>query len=391
MKNSLFKSFLIISYFLIWAYSSMAQDPQLTQFNVIPTLYNPAYTGATLECRWANQHRVQWPNVSSINPRTARFDTYISAFDYFDLRSRLGYGGIISFDRAGSFDLQTLQASFLLSHEVRLWKKAILRAGMQVSYIQRSVGDLDLLFEDQINNGVTGEDLESVMDNVNAGDFSLSGGLLLSSQDWWTGVSVLHANRPELSLFVPETDRISRLLTLELGHLRQIGNFETRFQALARVQGGNRQLNLGVTFNSPIGDYNNLVFGTYFRTSTENVDAISPILRWENSSSSLGSITIGYSYDVTTSSLRNLGGAHEFVLVFQCKNLQREKRRYRSVKKRCLRLRRPGDPNRAQFIIENFGWNGKSPGINRRELKKFRQKSKEVVIKRKDFPVMYDH
>jgi hypothetical protein len=82
------------------------------------------------------------------------------------------------------------------------------------------------------------------------------------------------------------------------------------------------QINVGLYVNKKP-----FIVGAWFRHNFENADAIVPMagLEWKG-------LKVGYSYDITLSSLQSTsGGAHEVSLGWQLNCLDQKRRRIRAI------------------------------------------------------------
>ncbi|MDX2302396.1 MAG: PorP/SprF family type IX secretion system membrane protein [Microscillaceae bacterium] len=385
----MYKILILLWVFIALSLSLKAQDPQFTQFNAQPILYNPAYAGATRNCRIINQYRQQWLNIPSTIDHSGQFDTYATSVDFFNLRRHFGFGLIFTNDNAGSLGIQSNLIGLAISNEQRLGKNLVARLGLQGTYMQRNLMNAALVFEDQLDiNGGVGTSREGLGMSNQVSDWDISAGLLLSSTYWFVGFSNQNTRRPNLSLFDQdgESSRIPTRYNVELGASLPIFRRDQRsdemdlgvfkMQLLYRKQGGNEQVDIGAFLNLNVNKSNVFKSGLYYR-GLKNADALAPYVGWQSTDLPWIDLDLGVSYDWTISSLGNTGGTYELVLRMSCKG-RKDKAYDRLITSGC-------NPNLAKDIMENYWWDGYRSSENTEQKQKYK---KNITKKRKDFMIM---
>lgn len=322
--------------------SVCAQDPQYSQFYANPLYLSPAFAGSSLVPRVGVNYRNQWPALD------ATFVTYSASFDYYFPRVNSGVGLIINRDQQGFAKLNSTDVGAQYAYQLQLGERVALRAGVQLSYVMRSVNFFDLTFGDQYTDrgftgGPSGEPLLDNAANLSYFDFS-SGGLLYSDRAW-LGVSGHHLNRPSQS-FVDGDSRLPIKMTVHAGYKFPLDN-ETRsglaqnvlareksisFATLYKAQGKFDQFDVGTYLT-----YEPVVFGLWYRglpiKKTElglnNNDALIFLVGFKQEG-----LSIGYSYDLTISNLgTSTGGAHEISASYEFPAAQPKRRVPRSARR----------------------------------------------------------
>ncbi len=125
----------------------LAQDPQFTQFYAAPQYLNPAYTGLTMEHRFVANYRNQWPGIRKT------YQTAMAAYDYNISNVSSGIGIFVMQDVAGTAGVKHMQSGLSYAYRFTIKKTNELRAGVSVSYNQKSLGFNKLLFNDQLVTG----------------------------------------------------------------------------------------------------------------------------------------------------------------------------------------------------------------------------------------------
>lgn len=346
----------IILCFCLLAECTQAQTPEGVQFFANPVYYNPAYAGATRAGRFAYQYRRQWPAL-------ADFQTHRLSWDGFHpLRKQmygLGSGLLLSYDKAGSIGLETIQIEGIFSGEIILGKYRRrgrrestwrMRLGMQGGVGQRRLRDPSLIFEDQlVSGGVTAEDIAQIAGQRWYGN--LAWGVLLGNHSYWFGVAGNHFNRPRYTIqnssnSLTLNDDLVRLqrqwtvhggIKIPLPEVRGGDDLRSiKLEGLYQKQGESHYVTLGGNlnwgFSDPrkkgvrrnggeyysVGDYM-LTLGLWYRgfpnqtTQGLQTDA----LTWVGGVHA-DKVLFTYSYDMTLSSLGiDSGGIHEISLILR--------------------------------------------------------------------------
>ncbi len=313
----LIKNLNLILIILLFCVKSNAQDPHFSQFYANPMYLNPAYTGAQVCPRVIMNYRNQWPNLPG------DFVTYNTSLD-FALNQYGGVGLIALHDEAGNGVLTTTKISLLYSYHANLSGATTLSAGFQASYFQRSLNS-NQYFGDMIDDlyGFIYPSFDpfSNEDFFNASYIDFSGGLLLTSDNYYAGLAVHHLTEPNYAFLSSSNEgRLPMKITFHGGttvFLEDLGLLANTFLSgfthfnphlIFQKQADSEQINIGGSFISE-----NWAYGMSYRRGFNNSDAIILILGYE-----LNRYKIGYSYDLTVSKLGiNSGGAHELSLQIQ--------------------------------------------------------------------------
>ncbi len=345
MKTAFLRLF-CLTLTLVLSQELLAQDPQYTQFYANPLFVNPGFAGATGDARVSVNYRMQWPGLD------VSYSTYSLSYDQFVAPLNSGFGFYISRDETTTDNSQlsgsplypgqktkplvnTSIAGFY-SYLLRLNEGWSLQMGLQAGLGIRQT-DGNFIFEDQILGG-GGPSPDAVNPGSPRNYFDFSSGAVLYSRTFWAGFSAAHINQPNQSLLLDGGEDILPMrLSLQMGYrfdfsggTDQINNQERSIMPVImyRVQGKSDQLDAGVyavyeplilgvwyrglpfkAFEDVRGDNNELFNATSFRNS----DAIAFLLGFKYQD-----FSIGYSYDITTSSLGfgNTAGSHEISLTY---------------------------------------------------------------------------
>jgi type IX secretion system PorP/SprF family membrane protein len=287
-----------------------AQDPTFSQFYANPLYLNPALAGTKKCPRVVLHHRNQWPALSgNFVTTSASYDQYVEAVNG-------GLGFYVLNDNAGRGTLNSFNINAIYSYQLTISESISMVAGFQATYFQRSLDWSKLTFGDQIDprRGFIYETQDTprggTVDNV---DFSA--GAVIFSETFYGGVAVHHLFEPNESLIVQEAP-LERKYTVHAGATIKINeDFKGESDAtispniLYQQQFDFQQLNLGVYASK-----GPLILGVWYRIN----DAFIILAGVETDR-----FKVGYSYDVTTSTLgvSQTAGSHEisFAMNFNCK------------------------------------------------------------------------
>lgn len=334
MKNFTLR-FVIAGVLAIVAMAAQAQDIHFSQFYMSPLNLNPAMTGV-MNCnhRVTANYRNQWASIlkqNAYNTYSASYDQKIPTgrYDYF------GVGGTLWGDKAGASEFATLQARLSGSYAKKMGgyrrKAHYLVVGGDLGISQRSINSQALQWPSQHNgNGGFNENLPGdVIPDPNFFFLDMSAGLLWFSvfdenNNFYIGSSFSHLNRANVS-FGDQNIPLYGKITFHAG-----GEFEVaqRVSMLPGVvtffQGPSFQVNVGNSFKFLLGNsrryHQAFQLGAWARVSNrlnqgKLMDAIILSTRFDYEQ-----FTLGFSYDVNTSSLRtatNGNGAFEFSLLYK--------------------------------------------------------------------------
>ncbi len=298
-----------------------AQDPQFTQFYAAPLYLNPAFAGSALAPRVMVNYRNQWPAITN-------YVTTMVGVDHYIEKINSGVGLLIQSDNQGQGRIQSTDIGLQYAYQFQVGESSFVRLGLQGSYVNRSVNYFGLTTGDQftaqgfITGSVSADPLLQGSPKNKYLDFS-TGGLYYS--DWfWVGVSAHHINRPDQGFYssndrLPMKGSIQAGLRIPLDGVTGLGYEQDREISISPVimykfQGKYDQLDLGAYLT-----YAPLTIGAYYRgipfkkynQTLNNHDAVALLAGYR-----MDKFSIGYSYDVTISTLGNSGGSHELSLSY---------------------------------------------------------------------------
>ena len=308
------------------AYKSSAQDPVFSQFYLNKNYMNPAYAGFSEDLQVGVNSRMQWSNVPGVFS-TNTFNANIGC-----AKSRVGIG-VMGYDHIeGEGFLRTQKSDVQVSVNLpgkfgRNWgklarKKFIMSGGLGFGFGQKTIDWSKLTFSDQLSHFEGQLNQPSAISGFSERSnmiFDISAGLRLQAAISKKGSyisfggSIFHLNRPVESFFGLD-NRLEPRYTLHAFTYFQTKKFANKPSYLAIGMISDHQQGMKtntIMVNQDIGSHGK--FGVGFRRQNfilldKNVDAM--ILQ---TLFGFGNLTIGYSYDITISSLgpQRTFGTHE--------------------------------------------------------------------------------
>ncbi len=298
-----------------------AQDPIFTQYFIVPTTLNPAYSGFLETTSAGIIHRSQWPDLD------LKVDTDYAFLNTWSERSNSGIGGSILSHRENNTHYNFTQLNLNYAYKVTLNDRWNFRPAIEIGFGTKSFGFKNLVLGDQINidsgtiNPVT-NDPASFHDKFTFFDFSA--GMLFSSEEAWFGLSLKHINKPNISLVDEKNLPLNMFFSASLGYEFLVVDYldvisfpyETKFMVSANYmnQGEFNRLDLG----------SSIMFRTLFLGVST---AMNPLAKAQDSHlvSSINfygglqfeHLKFGISHDFTTSKLGKTGGIYELSLTYQ--------------------------------------------------------------------------
>lgn len=299
--------------------TTCAQDPQFSQYYANPIYTNPAFAGGSYVGRAVLNYRSQWPTISGT------FRTFSASYDEHYDAINGGIGFIATADEAGVGTLQTLSFSGMYSYQIVLSKSVTMRLGVEAGLFQKSINFGKLTFLDQIlpQQGIVKQTGEvPITGAIFYPNFSTGG--IVYSNSFYAGVAIHNLTTPAQGFYKSSQSKIPMRFTVHAGLVRPVKKNKDPKKAtnlypnvLFMKQGKTTQLNLGMYYNNgPI------VYGAYFRQTSENPDAVILLLGIRTPK-----VKIGFSYDATMSDLRpGAQQSYEVSLSFELKKKIRSKK-----------------------------------------------------------------
>lgn len=289
----------------------LAQDPQLTQYNAMPVILNPAFAGSSGCARAGAAYRMQWPDIAG------NFNTLQVAYDQYIPKLKGGIGVLYSNDRAGSGTLKTNSAMLVYAPHFAIGKNIVLKPALSAGVITKSVDWSRLNFGDMIDprRGIIYNTTFAPPEHSTTVNPDFGAGLVMYSSNLFGGFAVQHLFEPDQSFYEGAESPLPRKYTAHLGGIIRPGSDKTseglQFTPhLLYMQ----QQDFVMLMGGIAAGWKKFSLGVAYRTE----DAIIGSLGFRNNL-----FSVAYSYDYTVSKLTNYtGGTHELTTSFRfgCKN-----------------------------------------------------------------------
>lgn len=299
----------------------IAQDLHFSQFFNNPLLTNPANTGfiPDADYRLGASYRNQFSNIMSVPYKTMSIYGDAQVFRNRIETGWMGLGGVILRDVAGTGSLTSTKAYASIAYHQELGLSSLLTAGFNVGWANKRIDPAKLTFPDQFDgkffDGDQPSEAKNALVNTSISYFDLQVGMnyaYFPTEDIYinAGYSIHHVNQPRESFFDNNgDDKISmRHIAFINGIFKINDNVIVNPNVYYTTQASASELMLGVNAAYNLSEHGEkqLIAGLYYRLH----DALIPAVGLE-----INNIRFTFSYDVTTSSLKNFNhsqGATEF-------------------------------------------------------------------------------
>lgn len=271
------------------------QDPQFTQYMFDRLSVNPAVAGTTGELCATALLRQQWSGFDGA-PKTGLFNVHGAI-----KRISSGVGLSVFIDELGQ--QKSTYARFHYSFHRKVGPGTI-GIGLSAGLMSHTLGN-DWLATDPVaqDNAIPANG------NTDMG-WDLAGGLYYVSPTLWAGISSTHLTEVELRNVSIQQRRHYFVQAGYNWAIKGDKKYIIQPSVIMKSDGTSTQFDITGTFL-----YNNMVWlGVSYRTE----DAIAPLIGYQFKPNAKSMLKLGYSYDVTTSNLKNYSsGSHE-VMVNYC-------------------------------------------------------------------------
>jgi type IX secretion system PorP/SprF family membrane protein len=290
-----------------------AQDLHFSQFFNTPLLTNPANTGfiPDADYRLGASYRNQYSSIMAVPYKTISIYGDAQVFRDRLENGWLGLGGVILRDVAGTGSLTSTKAYGSVAYHQMLGNSSLVTAGFNIGWVNKRIDQTKLKFPDQFDGKFFSSNVPTTvaLTNNSVSYLDVQAGInyaYFPTENIYVnaGYSIHHVNTP-LETFFDASDDTTRVAMRHIGFVNAIlklndnviinpnAYFTTQSKAQELVLGMNAAYNLS-------GDgEKQLIGGLYYRLG----DAIVPMVGFE-----LKNVRFTFSYDVTTSSLKNFNG-----------------------------------------------------------------------------------
>lgn len=306
MKRILTTIALSVTFFVTFA----QQDAQFSMNMFNRLAVNPGYAGTNQALCAVLLYRQQWTSFPGA-PKTG-----LLSVDYGQVLHG-GVGLTVDQDQLG-FD-KTLKAKLAYSYHLHLGATGILGIGLDVGMIQKSITG-NFIAPDGSTSSAPGNDLAIPWGGTAATTYDVGFGLYYTTPKLYIGLSSLHLPEQDLKKTGTAYDfnfKVARHYYVMAGYTFNLGNqFDLTPSVLAKSDASSTQLDINL-----LAKWNKTIFlGVSYRLT----DAIVGIVGLEHTFNPKLTAKFGYSYDMTTSAIKNYShGTHEIMLGF-CYKLHKE-------------------------------------------------------------------
>jgi type IX secretion system PorP/SprF family membrane protein len=311
---------LIVSFFVVQGL--VAQDLHFSQFFNNPLLTNPANTGfiPDADYRLGASYRNQYSNIMAVPYKTMSISGDAQVFRNKIETGWLGLGGVILHDVAGTGSLTSTKAYASIAYHQELGLSSLLTAGFNLGWANKRIDQTKLTFPDQFDGKFfdIGQPTSVKLVNNSISYFDLQVGMnyaYFPTEDIYinAGYSIHHVNSPKETFFDDGSDdKISvRNIAFINGIFKINDDVIINPNIFYTTQAKSSELTLGLNgaYNLSEHGEKQIIAGLYYRYR----DAVIPMIGLE-----INNMRFTFSYDVTTSSLKNFNhsqGATEFNLL----------------------------------------------------------------------------
>ncbi|HEX8514971.1 MAG TPA: PorP/SprF family type IX secretion system membrane protein [Bacteroidia bacterium] len=342
-----------------------AQDPTSSHFSLNSLNLNPALTGINMNARVGVNYRNQWAGIPG------KFETYNCWADIYNPAFNGGLGLLAIQDISGEGFFKTTTIGLFQSYEKTVPRIIRIRAGYNVTVVNKSIDWSKLVFSDQLD-ATHGEIYASNIDRAYPQKtfVDFSAGMMLDFKMIKRGRSIItnsvgyataHLTQPNESFSgtpeqrLPRKHRLHYTMTIEVKNTEEAKSKSSFFispniiyerQGLGSGKGVAPYKNEAQFSTLNVGLYamkQPMMAGLFYRKKHaggfKDNDALICFLGLKFNPRKTTSMKFGYSYDVTVSKLAtNSMGSHELSLTFEFldaklgrKNAAMKKRRKKEI------------------------------------------------------------
>ena len=334
MYKRFFNILKLAAVFILSGFISYGQDAQFSQFYASSLYLNPALAGAEPDLTFSSNYRQQWRSI--VQPYSTNQVSLILPYHVQKIKDSHKGGIGFSFynDKAGDGNLKTLGVNLSAAYNVAISSNGLnyLSFGMQAGIIQKSIDYTNLEWGSQYNPGTGFDPNQSVNEaniltnrlypDVSAGIiyyYNAAKNYHFTDLSAYAGISGYHLNEPNESFLKTKSSKLPMLLKAHAGFEYNISKkINLSPNAIIMMQNMKYQVNAGLYLTYALKQSNfgvvnstNLILGGWYRLDDAFIASMGLSGSW---------YTLGFSYDVNSSSLRNYTsgrGAYEVSLTLR--------------------------------------------------------------------------
>ncbi len=275
------------------------QVQQFTQYQWLGNSFNPAFAGSDQYFNAVAVHRSQWAGINDA-PRTS-----LLAIDAPSKSKKMGFGGTFFSDVVGPTRRFSVQGQY--AYHLQLTEKSKLAMGVSFGITQFSIDGTQITTREAGDQALT-----STMQSETKPD--ASAGLLYYADKYYVGVSAAQILNNSLDLFPGDGDGKMNL------HYYFTGGYKFNVSETIDIEPSILvkyvdPIPAQIDLSARVAYKRNLWIGGTYRTN----DAAAVFAGYQL----LNYLSLGYSYDITTSDIKNYSqGTHEILLKFRFERKQ---------------------------------------------------------------------
>lgn len=331
MRKSIYITLVLVA---LHFFEGQAQDMHFSQFNQSALNLNPSNAGNfQADLRLGGMLRRQWGAI------TVPYKTISIAGDakltlFHESLKGLGAGLIINYDDAGDGLLRTLDVRLVTAFRYSLNSDSIhfIRGGWMLGFSQRSIDFNKLTFDNQYDGDVfnplapNGEGKAGDKVTWLDAGFGIGWERWKENAVWDMGISATHLNRPNQSFY---GEQVRRPVLWQV-HATPTFHISSTWHLLPSLvymqQQDYKALNFGAELKMDLQQESRKNYSFGIGLSDRWEDALIPFVAvyWNK-------FRFGFSYDVTTSSLKNVNngrGGPEFSLVYLTRKIKAQPQKH---------------------------------------------------------------
>lgn len=297
MKRYVLICAIVVATGCVWAQF----DPQIGQYMLMPTAYNPAAAGEGDLMKVSGMHRMQFTGIDN-----APMTTYFSFHSPFVIaKTKHGAGVRFMNDRFGLFRNQTLHFQYAYRQPLG---KGYLSAGVDMGFVSVTFrGDSSNLSKLSEAGYHQADDQIIPTASETGMSFDMGLGVYYTANTWWAGISYSHVTRPSADLGDYTTIYLRGTMYVAGGYNWKIRNRKLVIMPSAMLMTDFTGWDLNLSAMFAIKERYRV--GMSYRVASNvavlfNVDIIS-------------GLTLGYTYELPTSKLLiESFGSHELYLAY---------------------------------------------------------------------------
>jgi type IX secretion system PorP/SprF family membrane protein len=295
--------------FLLFAFTSNAQDINFSQFYEMPALRNPALAGIFKgDVRITSIYRSQWRPLMGQNSTTGiGLETKSGINEFTDNFYSIGL--IVTNDVAGDARLGKTQVlpSFTFHKSLSQYKNLFLSAGFMGGIVQQRFDASKMKFDDQFVNGSYSQTnpTRQSFNNTNSTYWDMTAGMALSGDmgykyKFYIGAAYSHFNQPKVAFNQNADVRLNKKIAINGGLSANVTDYDQLFiYADYFNQAGNIAAQGGLLYKhnlmQQIEEPNySISFGVFHRLH----DAVIPVVKLDYLK-----VSLGVTYDINISKL----------------------------------------------------------------------------------------